>query len=49
MTGRWSDAALVLVLFAVTIGSARLAMVRHLHAQDALQPHAVDAVPVIRC
>ena len=37
--------ALVLVLFAVTIGSARLAMVRHLHAQDALQPHAVDASP----
>ena len=38
-------AALVLLLFVVTIGSARLAMVRYLHAQDALQPHAVDASP----
>ena len=34
-------AAVVLVLFVVTIGSARLAMVRRLHAQDALQPHEV--------
>ena len=51
MTGRWSDAALVLILFAVTIGSARLAMVRHLHAQDALQPHAVarPSHPVLIC
>jgi diacylglycerol kinase family enzyme len=44
-------AALVLVLFGVTIGSARLAMVRHLHAQDALQPHAVARPrhPVLIC
>ena len=44
-------AALVLVLFVVTIGSARLAMVRHLHAQDALQPHAVTRPrhPVLIC
>ena len=44
-------AALVLLLFAVTIGSARLAMVRHLHAQDALQPHAVTRPrhPVLIC
>ena len=51
VTGRWSDAALVLILFVVTIGSARLAMVRHLHAQDALQPHAVTRPrhPVLIC
>ena len=44
-------AALVLVLFVVTIGSARLAMVRQLHAQDALQPHAVTRPrhPVLIC
>ena len=44
-------AAVVLVLFAVTIGSARLAMVRRLHAQDALQPHAVARPrhPVLIC
>ena len=45
------NVALVLILFAVTIGSARLAMVRHLHAQDALQPHAVTRPrhPVLIC
>ena len=44
-------AALVLVLFVVTIGSARLAMVRQLHAQDALRPHAVTRPrhPVLIC
>ena len=44
-------AAVVLVLFAVTIGSARLAMVRRLHAQDALEPHAVARPrhPVLIC
>ena len=44
-------AVLVLILFVVTIGSARLAMVRHLHAQDALQPHAVTRPrhPVLIC
>ena len=45
------NVALVLILFAVTIGSARLAMVRHLHAEDALQPHAVAPPrhPVLIC
>ena len=51
--GDWplANAALVLILFAVTIGSARLAMVRYLHAQDALQPHAVARPrhPVLIC
>jgi hypothetical protein len=44
-------AALVLVLFVVTIGSARLAMVRQLHVQDALRPHAVTRPnhPVLIC
>ena len=44
-------AALVLLLFAVTVGSARLAMARYLHAQDALQPHAVTRPrhPVLIC
>ena len=44
-------AALVLLLFAVTIGSARLAMVRYLHAQDALRPRAVERPrhPVLIC
>ena len=39
------NVAFVLILFAVMTGSARLAMVRDLHALDALQPHAVDASP----
>ena len=38
-------AALVLVLFVVTIGSARLAMVRHLHALDAAPAACRDASP----
>ena len=44
-------AAVVLVLMGATIGSARLAMVRYLHAQDALQPHAVSRPrhPVLIC
>jgi hypothetical protein len=44
-------AALVLVLFVVTIGSARLAMVRQLHVPDALRPHAVTrpSHPVLIC
>ncbi len=46
-----ANVAFVLILFAVTVGSARLAMVRHLHAQDALQPHAVARPrhPVLIC
>ena len=41
----------VLGLFVVTVGAARLAMVRHLHAQDALEPHAVSRPqhPVLIC
>jgi diacylglycerol kinase family enzyme len=44
-------AALVLLLFAVTVGSARLAMVRYLHALDALEPHALTPPrhPVLIC
>ena len=43
--------ALVLVLFAVTIGAARLAMVRHLHVRDAAGSHVVTRPrhPVLIC